>query len=212
MKIVKMLAIGVVIATCVGAYAADEPTDATKRKTVTSQYYVDTKVETKQPVVGAESGNYVIMYPNSAGSDANHNEAGEINKRHVSNVLSGTASDNIAVANDHIPTVGAVNSGLNGKQNVLSGTAGKLVTYGNAAGATTSTDVYNEAGAYNSTTSQGLVRAAHVNAAVANAFSGLLTCSDYDPGYNATNDPNGEHCLIYEVHTNMASGTYVPHN
>jgi len=183
--------------------------DATRKKTVTSQYYVDTAVETKQPVVGAESGNYVVMYPNSAGGDSAHNEAGEINKRHVSNVLSGTASDNIAVANADIPTVGAVNSGLSGKQNKLSGTSGKLVTYGGAAGAVGSADVYNESSPYSGQTN-ALVRASHVNSAVANGFAGLLTCNGWETGYNATNDPNGDHCLTYSVNTDMLSGTYVP--
>ena len=183
--------------------------DATRKKTVTSQYYVDTAVETKQPVVGAESGNYVVMYPNSAGSDSAHNEAGEIDKRHVSNVLSGTASDNIGVANGDIPTVGAVNSGLSGKQNKLSGTSGKLVTYGGAAGTVGSADVYNESSPYSGQTN-ALVRASHVNSAVANGFAGLLTCNGWETGYNATNDPNGDHCLTYSVNTDMLSGTYVP--
>jgi len=183
--------------------------DATRKKTVTSQYYVDTAVETKQPVVGAESGNYVVMYPNSAGSDSAHNEAGEIDKRHVSNVLSGTASDNIGVANGDIPTVGAVNSGLSGKQNKLSGTSGKLVTYGGAAGTVGSADVYNESSPYSGQTN-ALVRASHVNSAVANGFAGLLTCNSWETGHDGTQPGDDDYCLTYTVNTNMLSGTYVP--
>ncbi|MBQ6027131.1 MAG: hypothetical protein IJL21_01075 [Alphaproteobacteria bacterium] len=202
------LAIGVI-----GVAHATEPDDATKKKTVTSQYYVDTAIETKQPVVGAESGNYVVTYPNSAGTDTEHNEAGEINKRHISTTLTvgNNGGDGINAAATDIPTVGAVNTGLNGKQNKLSGTAGKLVTYGGASGTVGSADVYNESGSY-STQTDALVRASHVNSAVANGFAGLLTCNMWETGYNATNDPNGDHCLTYSVNTDVLSGTYVPHN
>ena len=205
MNLIAILAIGTVGT----AHAANEPTDAQKRKTATSQYYVDTAVETKQVAVPAESGNYVVTYPNSAGNDTNHDEAGEINKRHISTTLTvgNNGGDGVNAAGADIPTVGAVNSGLNGKQAKLSNTAGKLVTYGDSEGSVGTEDVYNESNAY-SGQSTALVRASHVNAAVANGFAALLTCQDYETGYNATNDPNGDHCLTYRVNT--LNGTYVP--
>ena len=206
MRIVGKLFAFAVCAFVIGtAYAEGESNDATRKKTVTSQYYVDTAVEMKQPVVGAESGNYVVTYPNSAGSDSAHDEAGEINKRHISNVLSGTASDNIAVANEDIPTVGAVNSGLSAKQQKLEGVSGKLVTYSETAGTVGQQAIYDSSTAY---TGQGtnLVQAQHVNAAVANGFSELLRCNSWETGH--TNDD--DFCLTYIVNTNLAGEVYVP--
>ena len=206
MKILKFCIFGLLIT--VGAAYAEEPSDAVKRKSVTSQYYVDEKLKTKQPIVNAQSGNYIVTYP--TGGAANN---GVIGQRHIANVLSGNANDGTgAVGNNDIPTVGAVNTGLNAKQAKLSNTAGRLVTYGGtgaAAGTVGAADVYNETYTYASQT-DSLVRAAQVNAAVANAFGGILTCSGWDDGYNSTNDPNGDHCLYYTVDTNMGSGTYVP--
>ena len=201
MRIGNLLLCGIIM---IGTAYAD---DATRKKTVTSQYYVDTAVETKQPVVGAESGNYVVTYPNSAGTDTEHNEAGEINKRHISTTLTvgNNGGDGINAAATDIPTVGAVNTGLNGKQNKISGTAGKLVTYGGASGSVGSADVYNESGSY-STQTDALVRASHVNSAVANGFAGLLTCNLWETGH--TNDD--DYCLTYSVNTDVLSGTYVP--
>lgn len=83
------------------------------------------------------------------------------------------------------------------------------MTYGGASGEVGSADVYNESGSY-STQTDALVRASHVNNAVANGFAGLLTCNMWETGYNATNDPNGNHCLTYSVNTDVLSGTYVP--
>ena len=192
----------------VGASYA-EMTDVQKRKAVTSQYYVDTAVETKQPVIGAESGNYVVLYPNSAGTDQNHNDAGEINKRHVSATLTvgNNGGDGVNAATTDIPTVGAVNTGLNRKQNKLSGTSGKLVTYGGAEGVVGAADIYDESGAY-STQTDALVNASQVNGAVANGFSELLTCREYADGH----DGDMDYCLLYIVNTDMTSGVYVPQN
>ena len=211
MRIGKFI-LGLIIASVGAAQAAHaaEPTDAQKRKTATSRYYVDRKLEEKQPAVQAETGNYVVTYPNSAGGDTNHDGPGEINKRHVSDKLSGTATDNITVDSADIPTVGAVNTGLNGKQTKLSGTPGKLVTFDSSAGTVTETDVYDSTGAYDTTTKEALVRAAHVNSAVVNGFAALLTCASYEGTFNSTNDPTGDHCLTYRVNT--LDSVYVPHN
>ena len=197
----KFLMFGLIITASCAAYAT-EPSDATKRKSVTSQYYVDTQVATKQPIVGTKTGNYVVLYP--TGGAANN---GVIGERHIANVLSGNANDGTgAVSNTDIPTVGAVNTGLNTKQEKLSNpVSGRLVTYGDESGAVGAADVYNTDYTYASQT-DSLVRAAQVNAAVANAFGGMLTCSGWDTGHENQED----YCLYYTVDTNMGSGTYVP--
>ena len=201
MRIGNLLLVGIIM---IGTAYAD---DATRKKTVTSQYYVDTAVETKQPVVGAESGNYVVTYPNSAGTDTEHNEAGEINKRHISTTLTvgNNGGDGINAAATDIPTVGAVNSGLSAKQQKLEGVSGKLVTYSETAGTVGQQAIYDSSTAY---TGQGtnLVQAQHVNAAVANGFSELLRCNSWETGH--TNDD--DFCLTYIVNTNLAGEVYVP--
>ena len=210
MKIGKICVFGIVMAT-IGVANATEPDTVAKRKTVTSQYYVDTTLETKQSAVPAEDGNYVVLYPNSTGGDTAHDEAGEINKRHISTTLTtGSApsgGDGVSVASTDIPTVGAVNSGLSNKQQKLSGTSGKLVTFGDTAGTVGSADVYStETGDTYANQTDALVRARDVNGAVANGFSELMSCRQYESGHEG--DMN--YCLLYLVNTNTASGVYVP--
>ena len=196
--------------------------DLQKKKTVTSQYYVETQLATKQPAIGPQSGNYVVMYPDSTADHDNNGTndiAGEIYMRHVATSLSVGSTpdnvDNVQIGETDIPTVGAVNTGLSGKQDKLSNTSGKLVTYGASSGSVTATDVYNSGSAYAGQTS-ALARAQDVNGAVVNGFGGLLSCAEWEVNtstgvaYTAQTDPDNEHCLTWLVNTNMASGTYVP--
>ena len=173
------------------AFADNDP-----GKVVTSQAYVDREVADKQAKIPAQSGDYVVVYPNSAGSDTEHDEAGEINARHISTTL----TTGNGVAGTDLPTVGAVNAGLAGKQQKLSGTSGDLVTYGGAAGSVGSKKVYDSASAYSNQTT-ALVQAQHVNAAVADGFDSHITCHEY------AHDGSGI-CLLYEI--NPMNGTYVP--
>ncbi|MBP5485173.1 MAG: hypothetical protein J6Y07_00475, partial [Alphaproteobacteria bacterium] len=206
----RFFAVLLILVIGVAAHAT-EPDDATKRKTVTSQHYVDSAIETKQPVIQAQSGNYVVVYPNSSGSNTAYDEDGEVNKRHISTTLTtGSApsgGDGVSVTSTDIPTVGAVNDGLSNKQQKLSGTSGKLVTFGGTTGTVGSTDVYStESGATYANQMDALVRAQDVNGAVANGFSDLLTCREYEGGHEG--DP--DYCWLWIVNTDMASGVYVP--
>ena len=174
------------------AYADPDP----RYQRVTSQAYVDDAVADKQAKIGAESGDYVVVYPNSTGGDTAHDEAGEINKRAIVTSLSG--------ASDALPTVGAVNTGLNDKQQKLSGTSGDLVTYGATTGTVGSQKIYNSGSAYTNQ-QQYLVQAQHVNSAVADGFSKHITCVSWLGDVH-----DDAHCLGWQINSNMASGTYVP--
>ena len=165
-------------------------------KTVTTQGYVDNAVATKQAKIPAQSGDYVVMYPNSE----NDEDDGEIGMRaiitDVGNYDEGT----------ELVTVGAINSALQDKQNLIpAGTSGNLVTYTGSAGSVGSAAVYNASNSY-SGQNTALVQAQHVNTAAANAFNAHITCNQYDTSGTQT----AEHCLLWNV--NNLSGTYVPEN
>ena len=163
--------------------------------TVTSRDYVDNVVATKQAKIPAQSGDYVVMYPNSE----NDEDDGEIGMRAIITDVGDYDEGNELV------TVGAINSALQDRQNQISaGTSGNLVTYTGSAGSVGSASVYNGSNAYSGQTTS-LVQAQHVNAAAANAFNAHITCNTYA----TPNDPTSE-CVLWNV--NNLSGTYVPQN
>ena len=164
--------------------------------TVTSKGYVDNAVAAKQAIIPAQSGDYVVMYPN----DDNDDDDGAIGMRQII-----TDIDNYDEGNELV-TVGAINSALQTKQGVIpAGTSGNLVTYTGTAGTVGSASVYNASNAYSGQTTS-LVQAQHVNTAAMNAFNAHLTCNTYDNSGTQT----AEHCLLWNV--NNLSGTYVPGN
>ena len=163
---------------------AAEPTPA-ERKTVTSVGYV---TRTRQPIIEAKQGDYVVMYPNDDNGDAD----GEIQERGIITDVYGYDDGNELV------TVGGINAALSEKQDAIpAGTSGNLVTYNGQSGSVGSAAVYNATGTYNSQTNS-LVQAQHVNTAAQNAFNAHVTCS---------NPPD---CTLWSI--NELSGTYVPHN
>ncbi len=166
----------------VPAFAAD-PTPGDK--TVTSVGYV---TRTRQPIIEAKQGDYVVMYPNDDNGDAD----GEVQERGIiTNVYNYDEGNELV-------TVGGVNTALAEKQDAIpAGTSGNLVTYNGQSGSVGSAAVYNATGTYNSQTGS-LVQAQHVNTAAQNAFNAHVTCS---------NPPD---CTLWTI--NELSGTYVPHN
>ncbi len=164
--------------------------------TVTSRGYVDAAVATKQAIIPAQSGDYVVMYPN----DDNGDDDGVIGMRQIITDVTDYDEGNELV------TVGAINSALQDRQNIIpAGTSGNLVTYTGTAGTVGSASVYNASNSYSGQTT-ALVQAQHVNAAAMNAFNAHLTCNQYDTSGTQT----AEHCLLWSV--NNLSGTYVPGN
>ncbi|MBQ6736212.1 MAG: hypothetical protein IJQ90_01865 [Alphaproteobacteria bacterium] len=163
--------------------------------TVTSRDYVDNVVATKQAKIPAQSGDYVVMYPN----DENGEDDGEIGMRAIITDVSNYDEG------DELVTVGAINSALQDRQDIISaGTSGNLVTYTGTAGSVGSASVYNGSNSYSGQTTS-LVQAQHVNAAAANAFNAHITCNTY-----ATPGDTTSECVLWNV--NNLSGTYVPEN
>ena len=176
----------------INAYAVT----STVTSTVTSKDYVDNAVATKQAIIPAQSGDYVVMYPN----DENGDDDGAIGMRQIITDVGNYTDGNELV------TVGAINNALQDKQDIIpAGTNGNLVTYTGTAGTVGSASVYNASNSYSGQTT-ALVQAQHVNAAAMNAFNAHLTCNQYDTSGTQT----AEHCLLWNV--NNLSGTYVPGN
>ena len=162
---------------------------ATGENIVTSKAYVDHEVATKQAILSAQDGDYAVIYPNSV----NDVDDGAVTARAILTDVGAYDDGNELV------TVGAVNTALAGKQNVLpNNTAGTLVTYNGAVGSVGSANIYNSSSSYSGQT-DAIVRAEHVNAAVAAGFAEHLTCS---------NPPT---CTLWQVNSTM-NGTYVPQN
>ena len=181
--------IKITIAAVIGALVtmptiAADPTPA-ERKTVTSVGYV---TRTRQPIIEAKQGDYVVMYPNDDNGDAD----GEVQERGIiTNVYNYDEGNELV-------TVGGINTALSTKQDAIpAGTSGNLVTYNGQSGSVGSAAVYNATGTYNSQTGS-LVQAQHVNRAAQNAFNAHVTCA---------NPPD---CTLWNI--NELSGTYVPHN
>ena len=199
----KILTAGVVLAVLVTTTCASFATDdATKKKTVTSQKYVDDIAATKQTKLSAQGGDYAVIYPNSENNEAD----GAVTARPIINYIDDADFEGELI------TAGAVKTALDSKQNLIDGNStlnGKVITYTGTVGQTGTRDVYNDSNSYSGQTG-ALVAAEHVNAGIANGFNAHLTCNAWEGNYTAQTDPTGEHCLTYSVNT--LSGTYMPEN
>lgn len=191
MRIVRLFMLGVML---IGfsAYAAD-PVKAVDgdKKIVTSKKYVDDALSLKQPKLNdgaADWRNNVVLYTN---------QAGVTDKKPIVTSLSGDSGS--------LPTVGAVNTGLNLKQNKLgeNKTAGNVVTYTSTAGTLDQHDVYKGASAaYNA---NGLIEAQHANSAIRKGLNDHLSCAGNAPG---TNGP----CWLWTINDQVEGTVYTPHN
>ncbi|MBP5485492.1 MAG: hypothetical protein J6Y07_02185 [Alphaproteobacteria bacterium] len=180
--------ISVFLALVAGTAAyATEPNEATKRKTVTSRYYVDNAIATKQGKLAGNGNSVAVTYPNSLG--------GTPTTRTI-NIDLGTSTSDTSLAE-----TGAINTALNNKQGKLTGAADTVITYGANAGVTGSKAVYQSSGSYNA---NALAEVGHVNTTIQNGFNAHLSCVEYV----TQNDPTSG-CLLWNV--NQLSGTYVPH-
>ena len=201
MRIGKILVLlGVVMATGM-ANAADltpEQQAALDRKTVTSKYYVDQAIAGKQPILNptgdSDLAGQVVMYTGNAG---------QVSEKPISDHLVATGTETQAGINSNLPTVGAVNTGLSGKQNKIgTGTAvGNVVTYTGSAGTVGEKAVYNDTASYAAT---ALIEAAHANDAIQTGLNEHLSCTN-DRG------PNNE-CWLWEIKDQAAGTVYTKHS
>ena len=118
----------------------------------TSRNYVDNILGGLQDVFTSFGNNTLMLYATADG---------RLDKQSIQTTLGNSTSSTA------VPTRGAVLTGLNTKQDAISGTANYAVTYGSTAGTFTSTPIYS---AY-VRPSTALLDAAKVNSAVINAVN-----------------------------------------
>ena len=191
MRTIKILLLGTLM--MVGAaYATDVPAN----KIVTTKAYVDTEVATRQPLLnpqGTDLTNNVVMYTDTAGG---------VEPKPISDHLVAGSGETQATLDGALPTVGAVNTGLAAKQNILgqNKTAGNVATYTGTAGVLGEHAVYNGSAAYNA---NGLVEAQHVNTAIQTGLNNHITCGG--------SDSVSGNCWLYTINTQSAGTIYTPH-
>ena len=180
----KKLAVFLIAVVSIGAaWAEGEPTTPDPKQVVTSRYYVDTEIATKQPKLQQLGSDYIVTYPVV---DVEHPE----NTTPTSRQISGTVSDAAADANK-IPTVGAVNSALSNKQGLIGGgTDGTVILNSGTPGTVQEKAIYSTTN--NATT--GLLQANDANTIVQTQLNAHITCSSPANG-DSTN------CLLWQINT-----------
>ena len=122
----------------------------------------------------------------------------------VDTIVAGENDDD-----EHVPTTGAVVTGLNGRQTaVLNLSNQNIVTYSGTTGTVTATPIYNST---NNTFSNGLVTASTLNTAVTDAANSKVTCYQYATPGDTTGD-----CLLWQINTTptnpLTTTAYLPAN
>ena len=206
MRVGKILVLlGAVMATGM-ANAADltpEQQAAMDRKTVTSKYYVDQAIAGKQPILNptgdSDLAGQVVMYTGNAG---------QVSEKPISDHLVATGTETQAGIDSNLPTVGAVNTGLSGKQPILnpnndSTLSGKVVTYTGNRGQVSEKAVYNDTASYAAT---ALIEAAHANDAIQTGLNEHLQCAGHQ------NDNPQSPCWLWEIKDQAAGTVYTKHS
>ena len=141
----------IILALFVGfAYAANETV-------VTSKKFVDAALAQKQPKFDGLGNDKLMLYSNTTD--------GVVASRDIVTTLGSSTSDT------SVPTVGAINAGLNTKQDTLNGDAGWVAENTGIAGAVVQKPVYSATNNY----SNALVEVETLNNAVINAVNSELT-------------------------------------
>lgn len=188
----KLIMLGLSLVVVGTAFAEGEaPTDAERRKTVTSKWYVDQKVGEKQEALSGTEGSIAVY----TGTD------GSLTEIAVSGHIVATGSEVQDTIDDFLPTVGAVNTELNLRQNKLNGNANTVATYTSSDGTLGSKDVYNTSNAYDSTNQAALIEAAHANSAIQTGLDRHLTCDE-------TNQGPGNTCWLWTVNDQQTTDIY----
>lgn len=189
----KLIMLGLSLVVVGTAFAEGEaPTDAERRKTVTSKWYVDQKVGEKQEALSGTEGS-IAVYTGTEGS---------LTEIAVSGHIVATGSEVQDTIDDFLPTVGAVNTELNLRQDKLGAgkTAGYVATYTSTDGSLDQKAVYNTSNAYDSTNQAALIEAAHANSAIQTGLDRHLTC-------DSNHGPNDE-CWLWTVNDQLTTDIY----
>ena len=154
----KLLSLLLIICSIGVAYADD-------KSTVTSLKYVTDELNTRQDKFGANDGK-AMTFTNVAGGNA---------PRDVKSSLGTSTSDN------GLPTVSAVNAGLDDKQNTIPAVnTNTVVTYTGVAGTVGQKGIYQDTGTY-AAQADNLIDAGTFNAALKTGLDSEFICADTDP-------------------------------
>ncbi|MBP5485204.1 MAG: hypothetical protein J6Y07_00640 [Alphaproteobacteria bacterium] len=166
--------------------------DIADRQTVTSLTYVNDELSTRQDKIGAQSGTQVATFTNTAG---------EITPREVKSDLGNNTNDTA------LPTVSAVNDGLNATQDTLGANkhADYVATYTSALGELGEKGIYQDSGTY-ATQQNTLVDAETFNAALQNGLDNEFVCANRPDAY----DPVTGNCWLWEIHNETENNTILP--
>ena len=176
----KLLSLLLIMITCsVGiAYA----TGAGDTETVTSLKYVDDQLNTRQDKFGANDGK-AMTFTNVAGGNL---------PRDVKASLGTSTSDT------GLPTVSAVNAGLDDKQNTIpAANTNTVITYTGVEGTMGQKGIYQDTGTY-AAQSDNLIDAGTFNAALRTGLNSEFVCSENMPGTN--------NCWLWTI-DNTVNGT-----
>ena len=143
---------------------------------VTSKKYVDDLMSGYQGKLPGSGANKLMIYDDETG----------IGEKSIEATLGENAIG--------VPTVGAVKTGLDGKQDTITGTAGYVMTGTGTAGSVGERAIYDT----NTNNMDALVTAGTVNTAVTNAVNGSLIRVDE----NGDQDPNG---TLWEIQDDLVA-------
>ena len=175
----KLLSLLLIICSISVAYADD-------KSTVTSLKYVDDQLATRQNKFGANDGK-AMTFTNVAGGNA---------PRDVKTNLGSNTSDT------GLPTVGAVNAGLDDKQNTIPAVnANTVITYTGTEGQIGQKGIYQDTGTY-AAQSDNLIDAGTFNAALRNGLENEFVCAD--------RDPVSGNCWLYTIDNVTTDNTLLP--
>ena len=158
-----------------GAYATGE------NERVTSMGYVNEELDTRQDKFDKLGANTAMTYSGS--------NNGEIGSRAITGDLGAESN----TSNTAIPTVGAVDTKLENKQDELDFPANTVLVNTGTAGEPATKGIYDDSGLY-ATQQDALIDAATFNAALQTAINSELSCAQRkDP-----NDPTSK-CLLFNI-------------
>ena len=186
MKILKILLCGLLMTLPVWAEEQED------RQTATSLRYVSHELDTRQNKLSAGT-NAAVTYTNTAGS---------VQQRTVKSDLNGGSTTDTS-----LPTVAAVNTGLNQKQDDIGAINDHTaVTYTGQTGTIGQKGIYQDSGTY-ATQSDNLIDAKTFNAALKNGLDNEFVCADRPDAYA----PGTTTCWLWEIHNtyNAAAQPYV---
>ena len=192
----KLLSLLLIICSIGVAYADD-------KSTVTSLKYVTDELNTRQDKFGANDGK-AMTFTNAAGGNL---------PRDVKASLGTSTSDS------GLPTVSAVNTGLENKQDEIgAANTNTVVTYTGTPGTLGQKGIYQDTGTY-AAQQNNLIQASTFNAALRNGLENEFVCADRDPVSNQCwlwtidNDYNGTTVnYISATGTGYQNGTPTPTN